>query len=136
MADLTITPANVLKGANSAYEVGIAGETILAGQALYLKTADSRLWKAQCDTTDEEATVIGVALHGATAGQPVSYQTSGAMTIGATTVKTTHYVLSAAAGGIAPQADLVGTNRIVFIGYATDTAGAFFVRISRTGAVV
>ncbi len=136
MADITITPANVLKGASAGYEVGIAGETILAGQVLYLKTADSRLWKAQCDTTDEEAAAIGVALHGATAGQPVSYQTNGAMNIGATTVKTTHYVLSATAGGIAPQADLVGTNRIVFVGYATDTAGAFFVRISRTGAVV
>jgi fibrillarin-like rRNA methylase len=56
--------------------------------------------------------------------------------IGATTAKTTSYVVSATAGGVAPQADLVSTNKIVYLGYATGTTGAFVVKINNTGAVV
>jgi hypothetical protein len=58
------------------------------------------------------------------------------MTIGATTVKTTTYVLSALAGKICPQADLISTQRISRIGYATGVAGEFVVDIKNTGAVV
>jgi hypothetical protein len=136
MADLVITAANVLKGSGASLGSGIAGETITAGQALYLKAADSRLWKAQCDGTTEEAAVVGIALHGATAGQPLSYQASGTMNIGGTTVKTTVYVLSATAGGVAPLADLIATNKIVHLGYATATDGTFVVKITNTGAAV
>jgi hypothetical protein len=75
-------------------------------------------------------------MNGASVGQPVVYASNGAINIGATTVKTTTYVLSALAGMVCPQADLVSTNRIVRIGHATDVAGAFLVDIKATGAVV
>jgi hypothetical protein len=135
MADLSVTAASVVNvTALSAH--GTAGETITAGQAVYLKSSDGKLWKAQCDGTAEEGAPIGVALSGGAVGQPITYATKGAMTIGATTVKTTTYVLSAAAGGICPQADLVSTNRIVRVGHATDTSGSFYVDINAIGAVV
>lgn len=136
MADLTITATSVVNS-NAAIGYGTAGETITAGQALYLKSADSKLWKAQCDGTDEEATVIGIALTGAAANQVVAYAANGGtIIIGATTVKTTTYCLSATAGGICLQADLVGTNRIVRIGHATNTTGTILLDIRNTGAVV
>jgi predicted transcriptional regulator len=136
MADLTITATSVVPASGATTSVGTAGEALTAGQAVYLKAADGRLWKAQCDSTDAEATVVGITLNGAAAGQPVSYQSAGTLNIGGTTAKTTYYVLSATAGGIAPQADLVSTNRIVHIGYSTATTGTFVVRIVFTGAVV
>ncbi len=136
MADLVVTATSVLKGANATLGSGIAGEALTAGKAVYLKASDSRYYLAQCDGTAEESTVAGIALHAAGVAQPIQFQTGGTMNIGATTAKTTAYVLSAAAGGIAPQADLVGTNRIVYVGYATDTTGTFVLNRIVTCAVV
>ena len=136
MADLTITATSVVPGTGASIIAGILGETVTAGQALYLKATDGRLWKSQSDGTVAEATCVGVALNGGGAGQTVGYVANGTMTIGATTVKTTTYVVSALAGGICPQADLVGTNNICVVGWATDVAGTFIVRPFLTGAVV
>lgn len=135
MADLVVTATSVVN-VSASLLTGTAGETITAGQALYVKATDGRLWKAQADGTTEEATVAGVALNGASVGQPVQYASGGDITIGATTAKTTTYVLSAAAGGICPQADLVSTNKIVRIGHAKDTVGGFIVDIKHTGIAV
>lgn len=136
MADLSITATSVVPGTATVLGTATAGETIAAGETVYIKASDSRAWKAQCDGTTEESTVVGVALNGGAAGQPIRYQQAGAMTIGATTVKTTTYMLSALAGKICPQADLVSTNKIVRVGYATGVAGEFVVDIKVTGAAV
>jgi hypothetical protein len=136
MADLTITPANVLKSATTSVQSGTAGVTITAGQALYLDATDGKLKLAQADGTAAEAACVGHALHGATANQPLAYAAGGTFNIGATTVKTTTYVLSAAAGATCPQADLVSTNRIVRLGHATAVDGTFISSIFNTGAVV
>jgi hypothetical protein len=136
MADITITAANVVPASGATIPVGTAGETITAGKALYLKASDSRLWLAQCDGTAAEAAVVGIALSGASAGQPLPYVTAGTMNIGGTTSKADVYCLSATAGGIAPQADLTSGHRIVFIAYATATDGTVTLMIKNTGAVV
>jgi predicted transcriptional regulator len=136
MADLTITATSVVPGSGATIASGIAGETILAGQSVYIKTADGKLWKAKSSGTVEEATCAGIAVNGGSVGQTVSYVTDGIMTIGATTAKTTTYMVSATAGGVAPQADLISTNKISIVGYATDAAGAFVVLRRVTGAVV
>lgn len=136
MADLVITATSVVPGSGAVVLQGTAGETITAGNSLYLKASDGKLWKAQCDGTAEEATCVGVALNGAAVNQPVGYVSNGTMTIGATTSKATTYVVSATAGGIAPQADLIATNRISYVGYATDATGTFVVNRRLTGAVV
>lgn len=136
MADLTVTPASVVIGSGAQVGAGTAGETILAGQPLYVKSTDGRLWKAKSSGTTEEATVAGIALHGATAAQPIAYASDGTINIGATTVKTVAYVLSATAGGVCPMADLVATNKIVCLGFATDLVGTFLITKRITGAVI
>ena len=135
MADITVTATSVVP-ISASIQSGIAGETITAGQSLYIKAADGKLWKAQCDGTAEEATCVGVAMNGAAVNQPVAYVADGSVNIGATTSKATTYVVSATAGGIAPQADLIATNRISYVGYATDTTGTLVVMRRLTGAVV
>jgi hypothetical protein len=107
MADLTVTAASVLLTSGSV-ESGTAGAAITAGQALYKDSTDSYSLKlAQADGTAAEADAVGIALHAAGDGQPIAYARTGAViNIGATTAKTTTYVVSATAGGVAPQADL------------------------------
>lgn len=136
MADLTITAASVLLTSGTK-ATGTAGESITAGQAVYLKASDSKLWKAQADGTAAEAIAVGIALHAAGAGQPLSYAEPGAViNIGATTSKATVYVVSATAGGVAPIADLTSTQYLSHLGYATATDGSFVVKITNTGVVV
>lgn len=135
MADITITAANVLKTAASV-QVGTAGATITAGQCVYLDSTDSKLKLAQCDGTAAEAAAVGIALHGALANQPLAYATNSTINIGGTTSKATTYCVSAAAGGVAPQADLVSGNRISVLGYATATDGSFVVSLQNRGITV
>lgn len=136
MADLTIT-ANSVVNVSGTVLTGILGETVTAGQALYLKASDSRLWLAQADGTSAEATAVGIALNGGAAGQYVAYVESGAITLGGTTTaKATTYVLSATAGGIAPTSDLATSSYHTRLGYASSSAGAFVVDRRATGVVV
>jgi hypothetical protein len=115
MADLTITAANVTTTATN-QKLGKAGATITAGEGLYQAT-DGTLHPAKADTT-VDAAFVGIALNGGSTGQPISYQPSGLVTIGATPVVCTIYVVSAAnPGGIAPWADLASTNKLTVIGY-------------------
>lgn len=137
MADITITAASVAKASNTVTVSNYnAGEAITAGQFVYLKAADSEWYKAQCDGTAEESgygVKSGVALHTSANGQPLVVQTEGTITIGATVVAGTEYVVSATAGGIAPHADLTtSTHRYTRIGYAT-TTGILQLDISATG---
>lgn len=132
MADLTVTAASVVNS-SGAIQSGTAGETITAGMALYLKASDSKLYKAQCDGTAAEATLVGVSLHAALAGQPLAYAGNGnTINIGATTAKTP-YVVSAAAGAVAPVADLVTGNYISILGIASGTTGVMTLAINNTG---
>jgi hypothetical protein len=136
MADLTVTAASVL-WTSGTKQTGVAGATVTAGQAVYLDSTTSTLKLAQSDGTAAEADAVGVALHAAGSGQPLVYASQGALiNIGATTTKATTYVVATTAGGIAPQADLISTNKIVRLGYATDAAGAFVVDIRNTGVSV
>ena len=127
MADFSITATNVVAPLSSSGQppktAGVAGETITAGQALYRKSADSKLWKAQCDGTAEEASFVGIAINGATAGQTVTYVASGSLTMGsafAAAGKTV--VVSSTAGGIAPIADLTTGNYLSIVGYTTSAS--------------
>jgi hypothetical protein len=115
MADLTVTATSVLPSASANAEYGTLGEAATAGQPVYKKAADSKFYKAQCDAaTDDD--VYGILLSGGAAGQPCAVQRTGDITIGATVGIGTIYVLSAAAGGICPSADLVSTNYVTIIG--------------------
>lgn len=138
MADLTITAASVIFVSGNK-DIGVAGAAITAGQALYLDSATNTLKLAQCDGTAAEADCVGIALNAAGIGQTVVFAKNDAViNIGATTVKTTTYLVSAAAGGIAPTADIVtSTHRICVVGYATSTDGTNFkVKINNRLVVI
>lgn len=108
MTDLSVTAASVLASSAAVTELGVAGATITAGQTLYMDTSDSNKLKlADSDGATALRTCIGIALHGASSGQPLRYVISDpAFTPGATLVVGVIYVLSDTAGGIMPAADL------------------------------
>jgi hypothetical protein len=106
MTDISITAANVLPGAGALITTGTAGEALTAGQAVYQKAADNKWYKADCNSATAEVRVAkAFALNGAAAGQPVSLQTGGQITIGGTVANGIVYYLSGTAGAIRPVAD-------------------------------
>jgi len=123
MTDLSITPANVIAGEGAVLEHGIAGETITAGMAVYYATATGKWMKADSDSATAEARRAGgIALNGASNGQPITVQKQGAITIGATVTAGTSYYLSDAPGGICPLEDLGTGDYVCLIGFATSTS--------------
>ena len=123
MADLSITAANVAGGADAVNRQGIAGATITAGQALYQDSADSYKLKPARANAVATDLVVGIALHGAANNQPITYQSAGNINLGATLAVGQVYVLSAAAaGGIAPNADLLTGNFVSVLGVATSAS--------------
>lgn len=125
MADLSITAANVVQYASARVNTSyLIGETITAGQVVYLKAADSRWWKSQCDGTAAESgsgVLRGIALNGGAAGQPAAVQEAGDIVIGATVTVGLEYYLSSTAGGICPIADLSSTNYLHIVGYGVSS---------------
>lgn len=117
MADLSITAANVQKSSTSQVQSGKAGETITAGQSVYLKASDTSIYKADNNVDAATAAAVGVSLNGAAAGQPINYTTSGPYTAGGTLVVGETYIVSSTAGGIAPIAD-ISTNYVTILGVA------------------
>lgn len=134
-ADISVTASSVVPGADYNYVDGTAGETLTAGQVVYLKSSDSKYWKAQCDGTAAEVTAIGVALNGASANQPVRIFTSGNLNPGGTVVVGKIYLVSTAAGGIMPVDDLTTTHKVTLLGVGT-TASNIAIKIHNTGATV
>lgn len=133
MTDLTITAANVVAGANALKTSGTAGETITAGQAVYRSSTTGKWMKADSNSATAEArTALGIALNGASDGQPLGIQTSGDITIGATLTANTPYFLSDAAGGICPIADVGSGEYLCEIGIAKSTS-VLAVNIQATG---
>jgi len=122
MADITITAANVVAGSGAVTAFGTSGATVTAGQVLYLDSATGTLKLADCDGASGLRSPIGIALNGASAGQPLAYLRSGLITIGATLVAGTTYYLSPVAGGICPVADVLAGDYPVIVGIATTTA--------------
>lgn len=120
MADLSINSALVVGGTNSTRDIGTAGETITAGQPIYLDATTNKWMKSDSNGTGTR-TVHGISLNGASLNQPVSVHKSGDITIGATLVAGTDYWLSGTAGGICPRADLGAGMDAVQVGIAKST---------------
>lgn len=135
MADITITAANVAKGTGAQTATGIAGASITAGQTLYRDPTAFTLKLADANASATTATVEGIALHAAATGQPITYQFAGELTIGATVVAGTVYVLSANAGGICPAADLASGHRTSILGVAKSTS-VLTVHLFNSGTAV
>lgn len=123
MADVIITAANVQPGTGSdvVKQTATAAVAITAGQAVILNSS------GQWDLLDQDlviasTAVVGVAMNGAAAGQPVEAQRSGEYTVGGTVAAGTSYYGSSTAGGI-NSADAITTNKYaVFLGFGTSTS--------------
>jgi hypothetical protein len=135
MADLSITAANVVAGAGSTKRSGTAGATVTAGQVVYLDSATNTLKLADNDSaTAAVRSPVGIALHGATANQPLTYLSAGPITIGATVAVGDVLCLSSTAGGICPAADIAAGDYNTIIGIATSTT-VVDVNFQESGAV-
>lgn len=122
MADISITAANVLPGANARTEHGTFGATITQGQAVYRDSSDGKYKLADTDSATAEVKVPrGIALNAGSNGQPATIQISGDITIGATLTAGTAYYLSPVAGGIAPLADVAIGDDYTLLGLAKST---------------
>lgn len=119
MTDISITAANVIPGAGAQTRDTISGATIAAGKVVSVDTATGKY--VLCDTDHATAALRiakGIALNGASDGQPMKVQTEGLITIGGTMTAGVAYYASNTAGGICPVAD-VATERSVLLGIAT-----------------
>lgn len=136
MADLSITAANVIAGTGARKVLGTAGATITAGKTVYLDISDSKYKLADCDSaTAAVRSPSGIALNGASDGQPLVVHEEGPITIGATMTAGTTYYLSPNAGGIAPIADILTGDYPVIIGIATSTT-VLEVNIQEAGVAI
>ncbi|MES2903851.1 MAG: hypothetical protein V4696_06680 [Pseudomonadota bacterium] len=123
MVDITITPASVITGSGSVVKHGTAGATITAGKTVYRDGADSKYKLA--DSNGASATIRGVkgiALNGASDGQPLAVHESGPITIGATLTAGVAYYLSDTPGGICPVADVGAGEYSTVVGIATSVS--------------
>ncbi|MBK9751824.1 MAG: hypothetical protein IPO91_34370 [Chloroflexi bacterium] len=128
MSDVSITAASVVKGANAKTRRGRAGATITAGQAVYEDSSDNfDLKLADANASAATANCVGIALHGASDGQPLEYvyedddfTPGGTLSLSAAADDGV-YVLSGTAGGIAPIGDLASGMYPVIIGVAKST---------------
>jgi hypothetical protein len=136
MADITITAASVLPGSNAAVVHGTAGATITAGQVVY-QAANDKKWKlADNDSATAEIRIAtGIALNGASDGQPIAVQKSGDITIGGTLTAGVSYFLSSTPGGIAPYADIASGDYVCLLGMSKSTT-VLALDISYTGVAL
>lgn len=122
MTDLVITAANCVRGDGANVEQGTAGATITAGQVVYLASATNRYGLADSNSaTAEVRAVRGIALNGASNGQPLAIIRSGPLTLGATMTAGVAYYLSDTPGGICAVADLATGEYPTILGIATST---------------
>jgi len=122
MAALSITAGSVVKGTGAKTTTGIAGASITAGQVVYLDSATQKYQLCDADSgTAAARTAAGIALHAAAANQPLTVQTSGQITIGATVAPGVAYFTSATAGGVAPVADNTTGVYPTFLGFGIST---------------
>lgn len=136
MANLTITAANVLAGSNATTRQGTAGATITAGQVVYFDDTTSTYKLADCNSaTAAVRSPAGIALNGASSGQPLMVLTGGDITIGATLTAGVAYYLSGTAGGICPVADLIAGDYPTVLGIAKSTSVLAFDTVEAGAAL-
>lgn len=123
MADLSITAASVVAGANAVLIHGMtAGETLTAGKTAYMEASTKLIKMADSNSATAEAkTPAYFILNGAATGQPVSLLKEGDLTIGATLTPGSPYFQSETPGGIQPAADLASGEYVTQVGIAKST---------------
>lgn len=133
MSDLSITASAVVPGSGAYIVSGTAGTTITAGQTVYLDSSDSKYKLADADSaTAAIRDVVGIALNGASNGQPIDIIREGDLTVNSVLTGGIPYFLSPTAGGICPIADIEVGDYYTIIGIAK-SATVLSVKIHASG---
>jgi citrate lyase beta subunit len=122
MALLTITGSQVVSISGGTFVDALASAALTAGDVVYLNTA-GKFALARNDLTTLEAKAIGLALHGASANQPMRVQTSGIISLGtgAAPVSGAVYALASTPGGIWLVSDILAAQQVTLIGIGIGT---------------
>ncbi len=81
---------------------GVAGETLAVGDWVYLKAADSKLWKTDADADESTYSVVGVIVSGGAADATVYFVRPGGIITGLSGLTAgSYYFLSGTAAAIA-----------------------------------
>ena len=99
MAVITVTQASVFAATGSSVGTGVAGVTVARGDCVYL-ASDGKYDLADANDSEATAVVAGIALNGASDGQPLDFIKAGTLTVGAVATIGLVYYLSQTAGGI------------------------------------
>ena len=121
MADLVSVAASVVKYTGARTATGIAGETIVAGQALYLSGSPAVLMKAS-DVSAAAAACVGIALNGGAVNQPITYLISGGINLGCAVAVGIPYGATDTAGGIGAISERATADYLTILGIATTTS--------------
>ena len=134
MADIGVTPASVLPGADASIQYDrTAGGTVTAGDAVYV-ASDGHY--EPCTTASAVlAKCVGIALNGASDGQPLAVQSSGLITIGGTAIVGEVYCVSDNAGKLAPDAEVLSGDFRTVIATGV-TAAVINIQINVSGVAV
>ena len=124
MAAIAITAGSVIPSSSAVNKYGVAGETITAGQVLYVEAVTLLLKLCDANSTASIATAAGIATNGASVNQRVYYCTedTGGFAIGATILSGDTLWTSGTAGGITKTAaDNVNPVYATVLGVMTST---------------
>lgn len=135
MADVTVTPANVVLVSGARISGRVSGSAVVAGQAVRIDAATGRLVPAQSDSATN-ANAVGIALNSAPgANQPVDYAADTAVINSGGTLVVGHtYYVGTTAGVIKPAGDIAGTEFATCLGIAVTTAN-LLIKTLPAGAV-
>jgi hypothetical protein len=123
MTDLLFVASDILASPSAKRSEGISGGVPVAGDVVFM-SPDDRQWRraSNNDSTTNGAKVpSGIALNGATAGQPIDVLVLGDLTVSSVLTPGDAYYLSANPGKICPRADVVAGMDVCFIGIAKAT---------------
>lgn len=121
MADISVTAASVIAASTATKEYGTAGATITAGQVVALDDVTGEYVLADADGSATIRVPRGIALNGASDGQPLAIAKKGQITFNAALTAGVSYFLSPTPGGIAPRADVLTGDYVTHLGIAIST---------------
>lgn len=133
MSDFSVTATSVVPTTSTGFGEGTAGASVTAGMPIYLDTSDNTLKPCDADAS-ASSVAVGVALHSASAGQPLKYAKSGNVTFNAAFTAGAIVCVSTTAGGLAPYADLGSGDFVTIIGVATSTTNLFIKIVASQAA--
>ena len=136
MADVTMDPANqaliTIVTAGKRTKTGTGGETMVAGDVVYLDSATGKYKKA-ANGDSATAVIAGVLLAPSADGKHCvfAYEDGTELAIGSSATENTWYTVSSTAGNIHPVADLASDEYLSWLGYGNGTN--LILRIINTG---